>query len=72
MTFKEDPVYLELLEFLPWLKSFRRELHQTPELSEMEYKTQKKLASLRVFLCCFAGSNQQSANIAAQFLGIFV
>ena len=43
MTFKEDPVYLELLEFLPWLKSFRRELHQTPELSEMEYKTQKKL-----------------------------
>lgn len=46
MTFKEDPVYLELLEFLPWLKSFRRGLHQNPELSEIEYNTQKKLRDM--------------------------
>jgi len=43
MTYKQDPLYSELIEYMPWLVTFRRDLHEFPELSEMEYRTQEKL-----------------------------
>ena len=46
MKYKEDSLYLEIVKDKAWIMDIRRELHQNPELSEMEFKTQEKIMTL--------------------------